>query len=208
MVARIFLLAKARHLAALALVSAERNEPHGGTPRVDWTKALFQVIELRSFSSIWYWMAVAVVWSSVSHFVLGVPYDLIQRARRDETGQGMCDLEDIARVNVNRLVHINQTAGAFLVGFICFLLTGLGLIAFYYWSELAQAIFLLALPLSFVLGISVHTAHIMNDTQPKGEELISALFRHRLKTQVVGIIAIFFTAMFGMYQNLDVVRFL
>ncbi|WP_438956849.1 component of SufBCD complex [Cognatiyoonia sp.] len=175
---------------------------------MDWTTALFQVIELRSFSSIWYWMAVAVVWSSVSHFVLGVPNDLIQRARRDETGQGMRDLEDIARVNVNRLVHINQTAGAFLVGFIYFLLTALGLIAFYYWFELAQAIFLLALPLSFVLGISMHTAYVMNEAQPKGKELISALFWHRLKTQVVGIIAIFFTAMFGMYQNLDVVRFL
>ncbi len=46
-----------------------------------------------SFSNLWYWIALAVMWSSTSHWVLGVPYDMIQRARR-EGGQAEADLED------------------------------------------------------------------------------------------------------------------
>ncbi len=153
-------------------------------------------------------MVVAVVWSSVSHFVLGVPYDLIMRARRSEDGQAMQDLRDITRVNVNRLVHISSTAGVFLLGFTCFVLSSLAVAGFYYWIELVQAIFLLAAPLSIVAFLSVRTALKINETNPEGDALFTVLFRHRVKTQIVGIIAIFFTALFGMYQNLDVVRFL
>lgn len=152
-------------------------------------------------------MAVAVVWSSVSHFVLGVPYDLIQRARRNG-GEAMQDLEDIVRVNVNRVIHINDVAGFLLMTFVCFVLSGLIAMAFYYWVELAQAILLLAFPLTVIGVLSFSAAHRLHRDQPKGDDLIAALFRHRLWTQVVGMISIFVTAMFGMYQNLDIVRYL
>ena len=174
---------------------------------MDWSKALLQVIDLRSFSSVWYWMAVAVVWSSVSHFVLGVPYDLIQRARR-HGDQAERDLQDIVRVNVNRLLHISDTAGLFLIGFAAFSLTGLAVLAFYYWVELAQAILLIAFPLAIVGMISIRTARRISANPPSGDELFAALFRHRLWTQAVGMAAIFVTAMFGMYEALDVVRYL
>ena len=152
-------------------------------------------------------MAVAVVWSTVSHFVLGVPYDLIQRGKR-KGGQADQDVHDSVRVNVNRLMHISQVAGLIMIAFGCFFLTGLGLIGFYYWVELAQAVFLLAFPLGIVGLISVSSVRKISERNPQGPDLYSALFRHRLLTQIVGMIAIFFTAMFGMYQNLDIVRFL
>ena len=69
---------------------------------MDWLQIIFEVIDMRSFSNLWYWIALAVVWSTTSHWVLGVPYDMILRARR-KGGQAMTDLEDIVRVNVNRL---------------------------------------------------------------------------------------------------------
>ncbi|MEM9756043.1 MAG: component of SufBCD complex, partial [Pseudomonadota bacterium] len=31
------------------------------------------VIDLRSFSNLWYWIVLAVFWSSASHWGLGVP---------------------------------------------------------------------------------------------------------------------------------------
>ena len=37
-----------------------------------------------------------------------------------------------------------------------------------------------------------------------GTALIQRLMRHRFVTQLVGVVAIFFTAMFGMYKNLYV----
>lgn len=172
---------------------------------MDWSQALFQVIDLRSFSSLWYWIAVAVIWSSVSHWVLGVPYDLIQRARR-HGGQAQQDFEDLVRINVNRLLHISSAAGLILIGFLFFLLSSLVILGFFYGVELAQAIFLLALPLSFVGAVSLSTARLIAEKRPEGEELFAALFRHRLWTQIIGMIAIFVTAMYGMYQNLDVVR--
>ena len=63
------------------------------------------VIDLRSFSNLWYWIALATLWSSVSHWVLGVPHDMIQRARR-EGGQAQSDVEDLVRININRLLHL------------------------------------------------------------------------------------------------------
>lgn len=152
-------------------------------------------------------MAVAFVWSSVSHFVLGIPYDLIQRAKR-HGDQALTDLEDITRVNVNRLLHIGRTAGLFLAAFVMFLLTGLFVLAFFYWVELAQAVFLLAFPLTIIGLVSLSTANRIQGSQPKGDDLFAVLHRHRLITQTIGMVAIFFTAMFGMYENLDVVRHL
>jgi len=137
--------------------------------------------------------------------VLGVPYDLITRARR-RGGSDMVDLTDLVRINVNRLLHISQSAGMILTAFICFLLTFLGLLGFYYKIELAEAIFLLAFPLSAVGAVTLSTARLIRATEPEGEQLIATLHRHRLWTQIIGMIAIFVTAMYGMYQNLDVVR--
>lgn len=174
---------------------------------MDWSRALFQVIDLRSFSSLWYWMAVAVVWSSVSHYVLGVPYDMIQRARRNG-GQAEQDLHDMVRICVNRLLHISHAAGMILLGFVSFILTSLGILGFWYGAELAQAVFLIAFPLSIVGAMSLASARGIAAAAPTGEALYTALNRHRFLTQTIGMIAIFITAMYGMYQNLDVVRFL
>lgn len=172
---------------------------------MDWSRALFQVIEIRSFSSIWYWMAVAVVWSSVSHYVLGVPYDMIQRARRNG-GQAEQDLHDMVRICVNRLLHISQLAGMILLGFACFILSSLAVMGFWYGAELAQAVFLIAFPLSLVGAMSLVSARDIAAKDPLGEALYSALNKHRFWTQTIGMVAIFITAMYGMYQNLDVVR--
>ncbi|MDO7630423.1 MAG: component of SufBCD complex, partial [Loktanella sp.] len=57
---------------------------------MDWNKAILQVIDLRSFSSLWYWLFIAIAWSTVSHWVLGVPYDMVQRAKR-QGGQAEID---------------------------------------------------------------------------------------------------------------------
>lgn len=156
---------------------------------------------MRSFSNLWFWIALAVVWSSVSHWVLGVPYDMITRARR-QGGQAQQDLEDMVRINVNRMLYIGRVSGLLMLGFMTFVLSSLAILAFWYDVEFAQAVFLLALPLSIVGALSLSTARLIEAKEPQGEALHKRLMRHRVITQFIGMISIFVTAMFGMYQNL------
>lgn len=170
---------------------------------MEWYEIVREVIDLRSFSNLWYWIALAVVWSTTSHWVLGVPYDMALRARR-HGGQAELDLEMLVRINTNRLLHIGRVSGLWLLGLSCFLLTGLGILGFYYWVEFAQAVFLLAFPMTFVGLLSLSTARLIDEGSPTGEALFQRLRKHRIITQAIGMLAIFVTAMFGMYQNLSI----
>ena len=78
----------------------------------------------------------------------------------------------------------------------------LGLAAFLYDIEFAQAVMLLVGPLVVLSLLTVRTARQVRGK--KGAELISALAWHRFVIQGIGVIAIFFTAMYGMYVNLYV----
>jgi len=156
---------------------------------------------MRSFSNLWYWIALAVVWSSASHWVLGVPFDLVLRARR-YGGQAEQDLEGLVRINTNRLMYIETVSGLWLLGFACFFLTGLGLLGFVYSVEFAQAVFLLAFPMSIVALLSISTSRFIQTQHLSGEALRQRMTKHRFFTQLIGVLSIFVTAMWGMYQNM------
>jgi hypothetical protein len=170
---------------------------------LDLHQTIFELIDMRSFSNLWFWIALAVLWSSASHWVLGVPYDMVTRAAR-QGGQAETDLQDIVRVNVNRLLYIGDVSGLWLLGFTCFLLSGLGLLGFVYEVEFAQAVFLLALPMTLLGMMSLKTASIIAGQQLEGADLRARLQRHRIYTQMIGVVSIFVTAMWGMYQNLSI----
>lgn len=170
---------------------------------MNWTNTLFEVIDMRSFSNLWFWIALAVMWSSVSHWVLGVPFDMIQKARKIG-GQAEIDLYDMVRINVNRLLYIAKVSGLVLLAFLAFFHTSMGIMAFWYGVEFAQAVFLLAFPMTLVGALSLSTAQAIARDQPEGEALYARLSKHRVITQFIGMISIFVTAMYGMYQNLAV----
>ena len=158
---------------------------------------------MRSFSNLWFWIALAVVWSSASHWVLGVPFDMVQRARRVQD-QTMTDLEDLTRINVNRLLYIGRVSGLWLMGFSCFVLTSLAILGFIYAVEFAQALFLLGFPMSMVGLLNLSTARLIETEGSRGEQLCKRLTRCRLYTQMIGTASIFVTALWGMYQNLSI----
>ncbi len=168
---------------------------------IDFLGTVFEVLDLRSFSNLWYWLALAVVWSSASHFILGVPFDMLIRARR-RGGQAERDFEDMVRINVNRITFIDGVAGMWVMGLLAFLLTMLATLGFYYWIEFAQAVFLIAAPLSIVGAMSVRAAHMISQDPKTGEALRKQLVRHRFWIQVLGMVSIFITSMWGMYQNM------
>lgn len=177
-------------------LAAQGSRVHNYTP-------ISEVIDLRSFSNLWYWIALAVLWSTSSHWVLGVPYDMITRARR-HGGQAQDDLEAIARINVNRILHIARVAGMWLIGFATFALTALGVTGFWYQIEFAQAVLLLLGPMAILGLLSIRSALKIERGESVGEALDRRLIRHRLSTQAIGVVSIFITAMWGMYQNLNI----
>ncbi len=158
---------------------------------------------MRSFSNLWFWIALAVFWSSASHWVIGVPFDMIARAKR-VGGQSAIDLEDLTRVNVNRLLYIGRVSGLWILGFTCFMLSGLAMLGFVYEVEFAQAVFCFAFPMSIIGLLSLSTARLIESEGFEAKQISKRLTRHRIYTQLIGTVAIFCTALWGMYQNLSI----
>lgn len=166
-------------------------------------QVVVELIDLRSFSNLWYWIMLAVIWSSASHWILGVPFDLISRARR-EGGNLQTDLELVVRVQAERLTNIADTAGTVLIAWVFFLLAALGTLAIYYGIEFAQAVLLLLFPMMILGLMSLRTARRIQAGENTGDALHKRLFRHRIMTQFLGMVSIFITSMFGMYQNMHI----
>ncbi|SPF80357.1 component of SufBCD complex [Pseudoprimorskyibacter insulae] len=169
---------------------------------MDWQTIVFEVIDMRSFSNLWFWIILAVMWSTSSHWILGVPFDMVGRAQK-VGGQAAVDLEDLARIHVNRVLYIAETAGLILLGLGCFVLTALFLLGAFYGIEFAQALFLLGFPTSVVWLLNIRLAKRIRDGQLQADALCTMLSRHRVWIQVIGMMSIFVTALWGMYQNLS-----
>ena len=164
---------------------------------------VFELIDMRSFSNLWYWIALGVMWSTASHWVLGVPFDMITRARR-LGGSALEDLETMVRINSERQLYISRTAGVWLVGAMCFLLAVLLTLGFYYHQQFAQALLFLLAPMMVLGALSLRTSRMIEAGQGHGDALFRRLGRHRLATQVLGMLSIFVTSLFGMYQNIQI----
>ncbi len=139
----------------------------------------------------------------VCHWIIGVPVDVIFRARR-HGGEAADELREYLIINLRRFARLIDGAGVWLFGFVCFVLTCLLTIGFFYGIELAQAFFCIALPLTIVGGMNLRLIQRLQEEVPPAEELANLLLRHRFWLQVVSVAAIFATAMYGMYHNLAV----
>lgn len=169
----------------------------------DLQLVIFELIDMRSFSNLWYWIALAVMWSTASHWVLGVPFDMVAHARK-HGGQAQHDLEELVRINTSRMLYIGRISGLWMIGFASFLLSGLVVLGFFYDVEFAQAVFLLFFPMCIVGLLSLGTSRRIAEQGLAGEALQKRLVRHRLYIQMIGVLSIFVTAMWGMYQNFSV----
>lgn len=163
---------------------------------------IFEVIDLRSFSNLWFWIALAAIWALASHFVLGVPFDLVARAER-RGGQARDDLTDLARVQITRLLEYTTTGGVLLAALAGFVFSALLLLAFFYRIEFAQALLFILVPMAIILAMSHRAALAIVAADPDAGELIRHLKRHRLRVQILGMVSIFFTAMWGMWVNIS-----
>jgi len=75
------------------------------------------------------------------------------------------------------------------------------ILGFFYALEFAQAVFLLALPMTLIGFLSLSTVRQIEDGALRDEALCKRLAKHRVATQMMDTVFIFVTALWGMYQN-------
>lgn len=165
--------------------------------------SVLHLIDLRSFSSLWFWIVVAVTWSGVTHSTMGVPYDMVLRARR-RGGQHLADLETLVDIQVRRRLTVLRAAGWLIVLIWAAALSLICILGFGYGLELAQAFTLLLLPMTLVAGLRGRLILRLADGLLRGEALCKVLTWHRAGVQAVGLLAILATTMWGMWFNLNV----
>jgi heme/copper-type cytochrome/quinol oxidase subunit 2 len=160
------------------------------------------LIDFRTFSNIWYWLAVMVTWAVATHWVIGVPFDMVVRARR-QGGQAAQDLDILVAINLRRLLTLSGTPAVILVGIGAFVVTAAAMLGFVYGLELAQGLFCLAFPLVFVAVLTWRSCQRLALDQQTGPALIRALVRLRFWIQLIAITALFCTALLGIYVMLS-----
>lgn len=170
---------------------------------MDWYQAVNQNIDFRSFSNIWYWIMLALCWSVINHRVMGIPYDLILRGAR-AGGQHELDVETLAAIHARRVQGMLGNGGGWAIGLGAALIVSLILLGWIYGFELAQAMTCLLVPLSGVMIMSVHTSACILGGDSHGPALFRRLRLHRIITQSIGMLAIFATALWGMYVNMSI----
>jgi len=173
---------------------------------LDWTLALSRLIDLQTFASVWYWLAVIVTWSVASNWLIGVPFDILFGARKLGEAE-LADLENLVEINVRRIVKTNAIVGASIVALIAFGLSALGMMGFYYQLELAQGLFALSAPLTLIVLVNMRLAHQLHRAPLNGRDLVRKLFVVRLWTQIIAMVSLFFTAMYGMYFTISAQQF-
>ncbi|WP_143412848.1 component of SufBCD complex [Haematobacter missouriensis] len=170
---------------------------------LNWYSMLAGLIDVRSFSSLWFWVMLAVMWFLLGQRVAGVPVDVIAAAHADRPGS-MAELEEVSRLSALRLARRHAAFGLLAVAAVFFLLSSLMIAGWGYGIELGQALFLLILPLTLVRGLELWTAEKILARGLVGETLRSVLFWQRFRVQCLGIVFILATALWGMWRNLTV----
>lgn len=158
---------------------------------------ILEFLNLRTFSSVWYWIAVAVVWTMASHRPMGVPYDMVWSARRGD-GSDRAALDAVATTLARRLVTAMARGGVLVVALVSAALTALLLLAAVYGLEFAQGLVLILVPLALVGLLSFRTARRIDG----GDDPIRHLRRLRAGIHAIALVALFVTAFWGVYVNL------
>ncbi len=170
---------------------------------MDVLDTVFEVIDMRSFSNLWYWIALAVLWSTTTHWVMGVPFDMLRKAKRFG-GEAQTDVEALVRIYSTRLISALEPGAVWIVTLASFWMSILGILAFVYNLEFAQAVFLLTAPMALVIWLSLRCARRIMADEGEGLALHRRLTIHRRFLQATGMVSIFITAMYGMWQNLNI----
>jgi hypothetical protein len=160
---------------------------------------VFQVFGTASLDSFWYWVLSILIWSLVCNRTLGVPHDMVRRARRAPETAERVDL--LALIGAERIGRLHDLAGVPLAALGGFGLAVAGVAAFGLGLELAKAAFLLAFPLSIVAVSTLRLALVVRRRRLGGPLLRRLLAVRRFWHTVVAIAAIMVTASLAVTEH-------
>ena len=101
---------------------------------MDFLDLLTEVIDLRSFSNLWYWIVLAIMWSGMSQWTLGVPYYVVVRARRGDA-RPQSDMEALARITGEPVLFVPDQSAPGPLGVATFVSTGPAVMGWSYGVE-------------------------------------------------------------------------
>lgn len=163
--------------------------------------SLFDMIDTRSFSNLWFWALLAITWTGLGQWVLSISQDLIARARAGDQDAAQ-EVYYVSHIMARRFVRGSEASFLALTAALSFALTVVAISGFVYDVELAQALFFLALPALIVLTLRFWVARAIIDGAASGEALYKLINRHRLHTYLIGALAIFTASLWGIYHNI------
>lgn len=148
---------------------------------------MYQFLAAATFESPWYWVLHVVVWTLACTRTLGVPQDMLIRARRLPEVAARVDL--LAGLAAGRLAGMADgfgPAGAAATGFLLAALAGLG-----FWNgiEAAQATLCLLAPLAAIAFSKIRLALWIRASRLVGPRLVLALAWRRTCHQVIAVLA-------------------
>lgn len=152
----------------------------------DMWDVIFGAISIRSFSALWYWVAVAVFWGGALGWGLGLPYGMVAQAQRSAPG--------MARLEAAALAQANYRAQGYMPAKVALAFAGLAMVtvlAFFYGIELALALWFIAAPMLLIWGLGLRAAQQILGASGQGDALIAVMYRLRLYTQIIGFVFIF-----------------
>ncbi|MBT9383287.1 component of SufBCD complex [Pseudooceanicola sp. CBS1P-1] len=161
---------------------------------------ILALLDLRSFSNLWFWIVLAGIWTFAGSLLVGVPHALAAEAQAEGSAAER-DLHDLVRIRAIRAETLVERQGVWFAGLGTFLLTVLALLGFLYDVEFGQAAFLILFPLSLCWLMSLQSFRRMGRERPDTAGLLLRLRRLRVSIQAVGLIAVLATSAWGMYVN-------
>ncbi|TQS72807.1 component of SufBCD complex [Rhodobacteraceae bacterium] len=161
------------------------------------------MIDTRSFSSIWYWGLLAIMWSLAGIRILGVPFDQVIRYRTAPASAGH-DLLMHAKAEVSRRQGAGGIGAIGLTAVVCFVLSMIFMLGFIYKIELSQAVFFLALPQAILAASGARTRLRLASAvaEQRADLVAQILSRRRRNIQLLGLLFILLTAFWGMLHTL------
>ena len=153
---------------------------------------MLRIIASASFDSVWYWVLHLVVWTLVCARTLGVPNDMLFRARHEPETAARVEL--LAGLGAERLAGIHAVAGVPLAAATGFVLAALAALGFVTGLEGAQATFMLLAPLAAIAYSKLRLALFLNGRRVRRPRLVLMLSRRRFWHQAIAVTAMFATA--------------
>lgn len=166
----------------------------------------FQLLQSRSFTSIWFWLMLALLWTLAGRNVVGVPDTVVRAVRRQSHPRAALTLLDWLSLTLpERLANPGEWAVMVAIG--AFMLSSLAVLGFAFGFEMAQALALLLIPLGVVALLRQRLVRQLSDilrraagggpAEAAAAEAARKIVIHRYLCFTLSVFAVVGTAFWG-----------